>query len=280
MKWTDPILMEEKDKGIIPYLCQYYQKNIDLSQLKEQINQTLQNIELTPREYLDCYTTGYQDPALRGRIKYGLPITFCIDYNLYKILEFLFIEYNMNPIPRKIIDGMGPLHLACINGNIKIVELLINSYQSNGYDLRESINQYSYDYLQENPSEYPIKTPLIYASIANHTKIVKLLMENGANPRNTDENGDTAFYHTFYNAKTKNLDIAAMVTNSCYDIFLLKWNKIKNLHINHIIYPEDQNTWNVNSPEYYIQSQRYEADIPKLNLETLGNFNYLVEEIT
>ena len=60
-------------------------------------------------------------------------------------------------------QGLSPLHVAAINGNIEVTELLINE----GADIELKDSEYG-------------SSPLLFACQNGRTKIVKLLFENGA----------------------------------------------------------------------------------------------------
>ena len=86
-------------------------------------------------------------------------------------------------------DGYSPLILACYKGNYEVASYLIMNVKDINYT-------------------NAMGTALMAATVKNDIPIVKLLLENKANPNIPDEKGTTALH---YAAIFKNHEIAAML---------------------------------------------------------------------
>jgi ankyrin repeat protein len=87
-------------------------------------------------------------------------------------IQSLF-KTNPNSINSVNENKSSPLILACYRGNIAVAKFLINNVKD-------------IDYSSD------MGTALMAATYKNQTELVKLLLENKANPNTTDANGTTA----------------------------------------------------------------------------------------
>jgi len=86
-------------------------------------------------------------------------------------------------------DGYSPLILACYKGNVEVAGFLIKNVKDINFTT-------------------PMGTALMAATVKKNTEIVKLLLENKANPNITDANGSTAL---IYASIFKSYDIAELL---------------------------------------------------------------------
>jgi len=87
----------------------------------------------------------------------------------------IFSEVELNRFDQIGISSDSPLHLACYEGNIEEVKMMLDS--SLNVDIKGDIGN----------------TPLHEAVINSHLEIVKLLLRAGANPTLVNNYGDTVF---------------------------------------------------------------------------------------
>ncbi|CAB4027706.1 ankyrin-3-like, partial, partial [Paramuricea clavata] len=101
------------------------------------------------------------------------------------------------------MKGNGPLHIACLAGQTKVVQILLD----NGANVNlKAQNGF---------------TPLYMASQENHVETVKLLLANGANLQALTEDGFTA------------LDVAVQQDHETVVVALLRSEKRKGFHALH-----------------------------------------------
>ncbi len=101
----------------------------------------------------------------------------------------LIMKQNPEAINSVNEEGYSPLILACYRGNFVVAEFLIHNVK----DINGSSK---------------MGTPLMAAVVKRNTEIVKLLLENKANPNISDVNGTTAL---LYAVQFKNYEIVAML---------------------------------------------------------------------
>lgn len=89
-------------------------------------------------------------------------------------------------------EGYSPLTLACYYSNNEVAKHLIN-------------------YVDDIDSKSGYGTPLMAATVKKNVEIIKLLLENGANPNITDQNGSTALHFSVIFNYT---DIVKLLVNS------------------------------------------------------------------
>lgn len=101
----------------------------------------------------------------------------------------IIMEQNPEVINSVNEEGYSPLILACYKGNLAVASFFIHNVKD--------INGNS-----------TMGTPLMAAVVKRNSEIVKLLLENKANPNITDVNGTTAL---MYAVQFKNYEIATML---------------------------------------------------------------------
>jgi ankyrin repeat protein len=172
---------------------------------------------------------------------YETPLAVAIQKNKIEYVELL-LKSGANPNPNNSLE-YSPIHLAFINKNFKIVNLLIKY----NIDIIHLLTCYIYFQKYEemvfvinNNNKYLInkkdnnnRTPLVNASFSNNLNMVKFLLENGA-----ISNEDALYYAVHnqnygmiellakYGAKYNNtiLDIANKTFNRKIIMFLQNLN--------------------------------------------------------
>lgn len=178
---------------ILEPIEQYKQQEIDFNTLDNRIYKyiTEKNTEhpideMVIYEWVTTITVG--DSKWVSKDKTGTAVNFCVDHGLSDVLELLLTKYDANPGNISSIDGTTPLVTACIRGENRMVELLINSCKRAGLnsEFKNFINQPNLDmgecreYGGGVANCYTLKTPLMHAAYYGHLDIVKLLLKNGA----------------------------------------------------------------------------------------------------
>ncbi|MFY0629365.1 MAG: ankyrin repeat domain-containing protein [Flavobacteriaceae bacterium] len=85
------------------------------------------------------------------------------------------VKENPNIINKVSDKGYAPLTLACYYGNNEVAKYLIK-------------------HVKDLNSKSGYGTPLMAATVKNNKELVKLLLENKANPNAVDQNGSTALH--------------------------------------------------------------------------------------
>lgn len=164
--------------------------------------------------------------------KYANIVHYCVDHGLTEVLELFFkhppdIE-EINSVC--LSDGTTPLANACSNGDKEIVALLLRACPKD--QIKTLINQRNLKISSDDPdsneiwvaNSHPMQTPLIYALLAGHIEIVKLLLDNDANAHTKDHLGNRAFDYARGNLEMKKL-IASK--SGCLNYFEVKYHEFK-----------------------------------------------------
>lgn len=85
------------------------------------------------------------------------------------------VKANPNSINKVSKEGYVPLTLACYYGNNEVAKYLI-------------------EHVKDIDSKSSYGTPLMAATVKNNVELVKLLLDNNANPNAVDQNGSTALH--------------------------------------------------------------------------------------
>lgn len=183
--------------------------------------------------------------------KAGNIVHYCVDYNLTEILELLVKKPNIEINSISAYDGRTPLINACINGNKEIVELLLNACPK--HKLKTMINQRDLNMRiprdgSQIANDHPLKTPLIYATLAKHIEIVQLLVKHGADCSIKDNEYKTAFDYAYDKG---DMEIASVIArkSSLYNYCKVKCKEFQIYYNSTQIVPydgdsDDSNTYN------------------------------------
>lgn len=122
-------------------------------------------------------------------------IIYCARAGDLEDLTALTSELTPEEVPElKDAQNSTPLHMACANGHVACVQLLLSVLLRLG--LTNLVNA-------ANDSK---NTPLHWAVLNGHLEIVKLLCEAGADPFAKNEAGHDAFYEAELNQKEEIID--------------------------------------------------------------------------
>jgi ankyrin repeat protein len=123
-------------------------------------------------------------------LKGGADVTKCLQNEIQKSIKSVWLDFIMEHANNKlklylsgisqcklydIIGGFSPLHMACLMGRIKIIELFLAQYAD------------------VNICKEDGTTPLYVACDVGHTEVVRLLLENKADPHIYRNDGKSPF---------------------------------------------------------------------------------------
>jgi hypothetical protein len=145
-------------------------------------------------------------------ISYETPLHLAVAQDdLEQVKRLISSGSNVNSSD-KSYDNRTPLHIAIENGNLEMVRILIESGadvnaktklgitpllmiedHENGFDLAKLLVSKGADVNVQNNGK---ETVLMFAAEGGNVEFVRLLLENGANPRLKDRDGETALEKT------------------------------------------------------------------------------------
>ena len=132
----------------------------------------------------------------------------CENSQIHLIKSLLVSNTNINSMNTQ---GLSPLHVAVIKGNVEVTELLINE----GADIELKDSQYG-------------SSPLLHACQNGRVNIVKLLIEKGANVKSESTSGTNALH---FATQSGNIKVVELVIDGIGDVNSKDINGMTALHL-------------------------------------------------